>query len=98
MDAETWDRQPYWAQRIYAEGLLTEKPWETKIDDSGTWTSGLNSAWDNFGELSSEAAVNDDDDDDDDIVEEDEEAPIVTGNFIQSTQFGQVRYVDKFGS
>lgn len=52
MDAQTWDRQPYWAQRIYVEGLLTEKPWETKLDmDSGDSWSPLNSEWETFGDL-----------------------------------------------
>lgn len=52
MDAQTWDSQPYWAQRVYIEGLYTERPWQTKLDaDSATWFSSLDLQWETFGEL-----------------------------------------------
>lgn len=52
MDAETWDRQPYWAQRIYVEGLQLERPWQTKLDiNPETWWSPLDASWETFGEL-----------------------------------------------
>lgn len=52
MDAETWDRQPFWAQRIYMEGLFAERPWDIKPSpDPKTWWSPLSPIWDNFGQL-----------------------------------------------
>lgn len=52
MDAQTWDSQPYWAQRVYTEGLYTERPWQTKLDsDPATWFSTLDLQWETFGEL-----------------------------------------------
>lgn len=52
MDAQTWDSQPYWAQRIYLEGLFIEEPWKIQLTpDPETWWSPLDSVWDSFGEL-----------------------------------------------
>lgn len=52
MDAQTWDRQPYWAQRIYAEGLHLERPWQVRLNiNPETWWSPLDPAWDEFGVL-----------------------------------------------
>lgn len=56
MDAQTWDSQPYWAQRVYIEGLYIERPWQTRFEINPetfqiTWSSSLDSQWETFGEL-----------------------------------------------
>lgn len=52
MDAQTWDRQPFWAQRIYMEGLSIERPWDNKPSpDTETWWSSFGPSWETFGEL-----------------------------------------------
>lgn len=52
MDAATWDRQPFWAQRIYMEGLSIERPWDHKPSpDSNSWWSPFGDSWESFGEL-----------------------------------------------
>jgi hypothetical protein len=55
MDAKTWDSQPFWAQRVYAEGLHLERPWQVKLDiNPETWWSPLDPSWEEFGELNME--------------------------------------------
>lgn len=52
MDAATWDRQPFWAQRIYMEGLSIERPWDHKPSpDPNSWWSPFGNSWESFGEL-----------------------------------------------
>lgn len=56
MDAQAWDSQPYWAQRVYMEGLYTERPWQTRFEINPetfqiTWSSSLDLQWETFGEL-----------------------------------------------
>jgi hypothetical protein len=102
MDAETWDSQPYWAQRIYAEGLLTEKPWEIQMDESGQPYSPLNTAWDSFGDLDIEdnsnvSTLKQEQHEIDKPIEVVDEIPVPTNNFISPEMFGNVRYVNKFG-
>lgn len=81
MDAQTWDSQPYWAQKVYIEGLYTERPWQTKLDsDPATWFSTLDSKIndDTFAELKTKDDVENDDSIQDndvvvDVVDDDEE-------------------------
>lgn len=52
MDAETWDRQPLWAQMLYREGLEIERPWDIKPSlDPQSWWTPLADRWDDFGDL-----------------------------------------------
>lgn len=52
MDAATWDRQPFWAQRIYVQGLFIERPWQVKLElNPETWWSPLDEIWEQFGDL-----------------------------------------------
>ena len=52
LDAERWDRQPLWVQRIYREGLEYERPWDNKPSpDPESWWSPLAGIWDTFGEI-----------------------------------------------
>lgn len=56
MDAKTWDSQPFWAQRIYREGLEWERPWDVKpSSDPRTWWTPLATVWENFGDIERKA-------------------------------------------
>ena len=104
MDAETWDRQPYWAQRIYLEGLEIERPWTIKLSENPQeWWSPLDKSWENFGEI--EPLNNEPQDDAGNSVNESNDARFVdTRGFSPNTESsditafgGKITYVNAEG-
>lgn len=52
MDAQTWDRQPYWAQLVYLEGLQLEKPWLIRLNPHpDTWLNPFEDEWESFADV-----------------------------------------------
>lgn len=52
MDAATWDRQPYWAQFIYMQGLNAEKPWLVRLTPHPDgWVNPFDEIEESFAEI-----------------------------------------------